>query len=341
MDVGTFLEMKGELALFFGSFTGTKDVSRSRIAKVTSADGGKTWSEPTVLFEDPEISLLHPALVRMANGEIGLAYSKLWTGNRAVKVFRYSGDEGRSWSGEIPLSDASIPYMTGPSDRLYRLSNNRLVNLVHGKITNEGGSKEASGKSKLGTDAFVSDDNGRHWRKANGKPLVVEERPFSNAHEWGYWEPGMVEYAPGKLLMMGRTATGWAYESRSADFGTTWKDLVRSNSVRNPEAPVYLTMIPGTSDILLLYNPIVDPADSWHLGKRTVLAALISSDQGRTWHGYREIAWSKDGEWLCYPCARWVGDTLHIAYHYWTGYGTTQFAIDARYRQISKRQLER
>ncbi len=341
VDVGSFLEMDGGLSLFLGSFTGTKDVSRSRIARVTSMDGGKTWSSPAILFEEPDVSLLHPALVRMKSGEIGLAYSKLRGGNQAAKVFRYSRNEGKSWSDEIPLSDGSISYMTGASDRLYRLSNDRLVSLVHGKLVNVGGSKEENGRSGLGTDVFISDDNGRSWHKSNAKTLTVNENPFAaEVHEYGFWETGMVECAKGKLLMIGRTATGWAYQSRSDDFGSTWSEPARFRALRNPEAPVYLTMIPGSNDILMLYNPIVDVASGWHLGPRTILAAQISSDQGRTWHGYRELAYSTAGQWFCYPCARWVGNTLHVAYHHWTDFGTSRFVIDTRYQKLSKEVLE-
>ena len=41
--------------------------------------------------------------------------------------------------------------------------------------------------------------------------------------------------------MIGRTATGWAYECRSEDFGATWTELTRSPALRNPEAQHTIT----------------------------------------------------------------------------------------------------
>ncbi|MGH9846779.1 MAG: exo-alpha-sialidase, partial [Blastocatellia bacterium] len=338
-DVGSFLKLRGgELILMFGSFTGVRDTDRSRLGMVVSKDDGQSWSEPRILFQDSEVSFLHPALARMGNGEIGLAYSKLWDGSKAVKVFRHSADEGRMWSDEIPVSDGSYGYMTGASDRLYRLSNNRLVNLVHGKITVTGGTKTSNGRSRLGTDVFVSDDHGRTWRKTTTQTLRVDENPM-NYTEHGFWESSLVEHAPGKLLQIGRTANGWAYETRSDDYGSTWTQPTRCPAFRNPLAPVHITMIPGTKEMLLIFNPIVEPKPRNLGGDRWILAAQISSDGGRTWRGYRELEYPGHADWICYPCMYWVGDTLHVAYHYWNGGNTNDRTHDSRYQRLTKAQL--
>src|SRR5256885_2337211 len=100
--------------------------------------------------------------------------------------------------------------MTGGHDCLYRLSDDRLICLVHSKLKNVGGSKSNSGSSEIGTDVFVSRDDGRKWTKATRSPLFVPDNP-SAKHECGLWETAIAEYEPGKLLMLGRTATGWAY----------------------------------------------------------------------------------------------------------------------------------
>ncbi len=335
-DVGSFLKLRGgELILMFGSFTGIRDTDRSRLGMVVSKDDGNIWGEPRILFQDSDVSFLHPALARMGNGEIGLAYSKLWDGSRAVKVFRHSADEGRTWSDEIPISDGGYGYMTGASDRLYRLSNNRLVNLVHGKITVTGGTKTSNGRSRLGTDVFVSDDNGRTWRKTTPQTLRVDENP-TNYTEHGFWESSLVEHAPGKLLQIGRTANGWAYETRSDDYGSTWTQPTRCPAFRNPLAPVHITMIPGTKNMLLLFNPIVEPKPRNLGGDRWILAAQISSDGGRTWRGYRELEYPGHTDWICYPCMYWVGDTPHVAYHYWNGGNTMTRTHDTRYQRLTK-----
>ena len=84
--------------LIYSAFSGVSDLSLSRIAAKTSSDRGKTWSTERVLFSDPKISLLLPSVIRMGNGEIGLAYSKLISATRAQKVFRNSKDEVTSYA---------------------------------------------------------------------------------------------------------------------------------------------------------------------------------------------------------------------------------------------------
>jgi len=305
---GAFLPLAdGQLMYVYGSFTGMSDTSRSRIAAVRSPDGGDTWSQPEILFQDANVSLLHPSLVRLPDGGVGLAHSKLWSATKAAKVFRRSADEGRTWSDEIPVSDGSFGYMTGAHDRFIRVGERRILNTVHAKMEISGASR------KLGTFVFFSEDGGLTWRKTPQQPLTCGSNP-ANLSESGYSETSIVELAGGELLMLGRTTTGWAWESRSSDAGRTWSQPVQS-SLPNPVAPVRLTRVPGTATVLAIHNAGVDLRSGWHGGVRTVLAARTSADGGRTWPGYREIEHSAEAStWYDYPAAYWTGDTLHVAY---------------------------
>lgn len=325
---GSFLLLNdGQLIYVYGSFTGMGDTARSRIAVIRSRDGGGTWSAPEILLEDSKVSLLHPSLVRLPGGGVGLAHSKLWSAGRAVKVFRHSSDEARTWSDETPVSDGSFGYMTGAHDRLIRVGQTRVLNTVHAKIEIDGP------RRRLGTFVFASDDGGLTWQKKTPHPLTCSDNPAGLA-ESGYLETSIVETDGGELLMFGRTTTGCAWESRSRDAGETWSEPVPS-SLPNPVAPVRLTRVPGAKTIVALHNAGVDLASGWHGGARLVLAAQVSDDGGRTWGRCREIEHSTDGTWYDYPAACWVGDTLHVAYRSISRAKGNEF-IDVRYVRLAK-----
>jgi len=248
--------------------------------------------------------------VRSADGEWGLSHTVLTHGQDACKVLRRSADEGRTWSEPRKIRDASHAYTTGPHDRLYTLSSGRLLALLHCSLDSK---KDRQG-GPLGVYVVYSDDHGRTWNRApRNRVLHVADNP-SKKHEWGFWEPSLVEHAPGKLLMMARTATGWLYECRSEDGGSTWTNPARS-TVPNPLAPPVLTQVPGTGTLVLLHNPRVQMESGWHGGPRTVLALRTSQDGGRSWNDPRTIVQSADeSAWCDYPAVRWVGRTLRVVY---------------------------
>jgi hypothetical protein len=279
----------------------------------------------------------------MADGAVGLSYQKgSGFGKPARRLFRYSVDEGRSWSEEIELTDGSYPYMTGANDRLLRLSNDRILCQTHAFVDKD--------FQILGTDIYHSDDNGRSWRR-NASPMLrvpesdesglspeASRMTLAQPHERGINEATLVEYEPARLLLYGRTALGWLFESRSEDYGTTWSTPVRS-SVRHPQAMPRLTAVPETQILLLLYNPHVDRTEPMR-GRRCILAMQRSRDLGRSWEAYREIASSPDNTcWHDYPTVYWMQDLLHVAYRSGPiSYGDQLSWVytDVRYRRYTR-----
>ena len=137
---GTTVKLKDDTLLHaFNLRFGEKDMSnwhphyaRTVIAKVLSRDSGKTWSEPEVMFEsNTGINASHPAIRRLPNGELGATYQRIntkpveqwdrqnWIRSvlNADKIFRYSGDDGKTWSKEIPISPQ--PRSTGCAPPLH------------------------------------------------------------------------------------------------------------------------------------------------------------------------------------------------------------------------------
>jgi len=307
---GSMVTLKdGTILQLYGAQSGTGDWAIGVIREIRSSDGGKSWTEPRTLFTDPERSLFQPSLTRMANGDIGLTHTSLLPKRGAFKVFRRSTDDGRTWSEPIRISDPSLPHSTGPWDKFYTLSNGRVIALLHALIVPD----ISQNIGPRGTYAMYSDDHGQTWQRTPREDtLRVEGKPYEYI-EWGFWEPALVELSPGRLLLMGRTAIGWLYESRSEDYGATWTTPIPS-PVPNPIAPPVLTKVPGTNTLVLLQNPRVAMGVERLGGHRTILGFRTSRDEGRTWSEPQPILEAKNGNlWHDYPAILWHDGRLHIA----------------------------
>ena len=302
----------GSLLLMYGAHQKSGDWDCGEIRQMRSRDEGKTWSNPETVFRDPKRSLFQIAFARLANGDIGLTHTSLANGRDAFKVFRRSMDEGETWSEPIKISDDSQEYTTGPWDKLYVLASGRVVALLHCNMKPD--AKKQGGP--LGVYSVFSDDNGKTWTRSPLKEVLhVSDNPLKK-HEWGFWEPSLVEFSPGKLLMLGRTTTGWLWECRSEDNGSTWSAPVQS-TVPNPVAPPVLTRIPDTETLVLIHNPDVKLSDSWHGGERLALAFRTSHDGGKTWSASTDIYRSPDTKlWVDYPAVRWVKGQLHLVWRH-------------------------
>lgn len=297
---GDLLELKsGNLIYVYGRWPSRGDHSAgAQIGMRRSTDKGKTWSEPVTLFRQDGYDLYHASLVRMNSGEIGLSYTKRKSPPvlKGEKVFRYSGDEGMSWSEEIIISDGQWKYyQTSACDRITLLADGRLVHPVSRML-------DPKKPDRIVVNlVYASDDHGRTWQRKTPEYLAEPSRQV-------FHEASTVEYSPGKLLLLARTRTGWLWESRSEDRGETWSKPRRSN-VRAPAAPPYLANVPGRDTILLVWNP----TSSTGTGPRRTLASQLSDDGGQTWYGYRQIEYAQ-GARMSYASSLWVGRALHLTY---------------------------
>jgi len=332
---GSFILLDGgTLAYYYGAWPSASDAAHGTcIARIVSTDGGRTWSEPSIVLEQPDQDLYHPGMVRADDGSIGMAYTRRHSGTkRAEKVYRFSTDEGVTWSGEVAVSDGGWKhYITGAHDRLVKLQGGRLVVPVFYAELNS--PVVVGGKPVAAALVFVSDDHGRTWHRKTPEPLYIREGDGPRNCE----EPGIVEYAPGKLLMVHRTLRGWLYESRSEDGGETWTAPARSG-IRNPRAPARLERVPGGDAVLMVHNSHVT-GEGWHQGARHILALRISTDGGRSWHGYRELEYQQDNVWYDYPSVYWTDDQLHLAYRGIPRGENAWRRVDVLYQKLDRKSL--
>lgn len=263
------------------------DHGPARLSGKISTDGGKTWGVKYTLVEnDGGQNVMEVNFLRSEEGQIHLLYCQKNSESEDCRVMlRTSADEGKTWSNALQIS---------PAGKYTGLTNGRAIRLKSGRILLE---------AWEGNDAFcyLSDDDGATWRESQ------RVRPGD-----GCWEPAAIELKDGRVLMMMRTGLGGQYQSFSDDGGETWTTPSPSALVGSA-APVCLTRIPTTGDLLAVWNH--NPGTD----RRNPLTSAISRDEGKTWEHYRDIEANPDGAWA-YPAITWVdGDALLTYFSYQAG----------------------
>ncbi|NET39982.1 MAG: exo-alpha-sialidase, partial [Cyanothece sp. SIO1E1] len=206
---------------------------------------------------------------------------------------------------EIVVSDGAYNYQTGSHDRFYKLNNGDLIILIHSVEGDPGRPRH------LVTDVYGSTDHGRSWKRWTKESLDVPANPYEQG-EYGYWECAIAELGGGEILMYGRNASGWIYQSRSSDNGRSWTQPEQTD-IRNPLAPPYLKKIPGMDTLMLLSTTMLEPRGRL-MGPRYVLASRISDDGGKTWKNHKEIEYHSHDMWYDYPNVLFDGPFVHLSY---------------------------
>lgn len=292
----------------------TGDDGYARISGKTSSDDGRNWSEPFVVVDDRDalVNCISPSLTRMADGRILLAYSWRSGGNGAenygncAKMVRISADEGKTWSERIRITPDNADYHTGCHDRAWTLASGRVIVQCHTifppRLAQPGADYR---RTTMGTYYAYSDDHGTTWQRTE-----VMMDPIAG-YGGRFEEACLAQRADGSLIQFIRNWRGQSFVSESFDEGANWSAPVPSG-VFSALAPSYITRIPGTDDLLMVWNPTWNP-DARIAGQRTVLACAVSKDGGKTWSPPKALETNPD-QWSEYPGVTFVGD--HALVHY-------------------------
>ena len=152
---------------------------------------------------------------------------------------------------------------------------------------------------------LYSDDEGATWQES-ASWWAMPVRSGS-----GLQEPGVVELADGSLFSWCRTDQGGQYGFLSTDAGKTWSPPVPTE-MKSPNGPASIKRLPGSSDLLALYN---DHSGQFPFPpkKRNPFVAAISSDGGKTWPQRKLIESDPDGLYH-YTAIHFVGDAVLLGY---------------------------
>lgn len=288
---------------FYG---GGADHSPARIVCIHSDDQGRTWSQPVVVVENEGgNNIMSVSLLRLASGKLAMFYllKNSWIDCRPR--MRLSTDDGEAWSEAKSILDAP-GYFVMNNDRVIQTRTGRIIApLAFHRLR---GSESQSSRSIdfRGIAMWIySDDDGATWQEsANWWALPMRSGT-------GVQEPGIVELGDGSLFSWGRSDQGAQHGFRSTDDGKTWTPP-EPTELQSPVSPASIRRIPGSDDLLALYN---DHSGKFPFpkGKRSPLVAAISSDGGKTWPVRKLIEGDPDG-WYCYTAIHFVGDTVLLGH---------------------------
>lgn len=305
---GDFIQLKDGRWLFvYTHFTaGAGDHAKAFLASRESVDEGKTWTteDRVVVANEGGFNVMSVSLLRLQSGEIALFYLRKNSLQDCRPVMRLSRDEAKTWSEPTECITDAVGY--------YVLNNSRVIQLASGRMVMptalhafEGGRLQPG---KIVT--YLSDDNGKNWRRS-GSVLEKDERGV----QVNFMEPGVVEVTINRMLMLIRTKLGCQYVSESINGGETWS-APRPSTLLSPESPASIKRIPSTGDLLVIWNDHAGQPEAWRRKQppiRTPFAAAISRDGGTTWERSRLLE-SKPDHGYCYTAIAFAGERVLLGY---------------------------
>lgn len=299
---GDFVTLKdGRILFVFTHFTGNSpgDHAPAYLAGRYSSDGGNTWTRDDVVMVPNKagLNIMSVSLLRLHDGRIALFYLRKASTNDCLPVARFSIDEAKTWSDEVDCITDKTGYFVLNNNRVIQLKTGRLVMAV-AKHTNTGGGFQSKGALYC----YYSDDGGTTWMPGKQVPdttdIVTQE-------------PGLIELRNGSVMMFIRASGGVQYFSYSQDGGISWRHILPGN-IASPLSPASMARIPGTGDIVLVWNNN-DGADVSIKNKRTPLTIAISKDEGKTWVHVQNLEDAKQG-WYCYTALHFTENHLLLGY---------------------------
>jgi len=269
----------GNMLCVYDSFRGSLSTSANSMAYKISTDKGKSWG-PRRFFgsEIPNTCDNRSSICMTSWGTIFLTWQNFPTGGRLTSLSLYysTSTDGYNWSParEIPTG--------GISDRthgLIELSNGNLIipfSWWKGK----------PGQRYHVASVVISTDRGKTWHR--GRDLDAGD--FGYEEEWhrGLLEPTIAELSDGRLLMIMRaqTNTGTFYKSYSYDGGETWTPAVPEPKLKGARQGNHLYRL-KSGNLVYVWNNNISGVE---FRDRTPLSIAISTNDGKTWKAYREVA---------------------------------------------------
>ena len=305
---GGFVELgDGRILLVYSRFKGGGDHAEACLAARISNDRGMTWSREDTLFLANEggMNVMSASPLRLMDGRLGLFYLRKDSLKECRPCVRFSDDDGRTLSDAVEcIPDDEIGYYVMNNDRVVQLPSGRLVAPV--ALHDRPRWKERDDHGTV--ICRLSDDGGRTWRGGQDRLTATDEAGERITTQ----EPGVVPLADGRVMLFCRTNVGRQYAAYSQDDCETWSPL-GPTPLRSPKSPASIKRIPGTEDLLCLWNDNFDP-EARSSGARTPLVAAVSRDGGETWTNRRTLEDDPNG-WYCYTAVQFVDDYALLAYY--------------------------
>ena len=260
-----------------------------KLERTLSVDEGKTWAAPDILRDLPGDGWAGAVSLLDRNNEVHMFFAR-WRNkegtkpavDRFIDLWYLRSNKSRStWSEPQRIFKGYV----GSIQCAVQLSSGRLV-LPFAYWVGDRPSAPPTG-SNITTTVF-SDDGGVSWKQSEAALTAPCYAGF-NGNNYGAVEPVILELRDGRVWMLVRTQAGFLFESYSDD-GEYWTELTPSR-FHSSTSPAYLLRLSDNRIVLFWNNcempPRVDGDGVY--GGRDQMHAAISSDEGTTWQGYREV----------------------------------------------------
>jgi len=328
---GAFLRTaSGRIRFVYSRYTGNDwhDGATADLAEVCSDDNGATWKDRGVIRSRGSAdNIMSVSMLRLASDDVRLFFLEkrpVAHGNAGVPG-RRDGDDGRVCCVPFMMRSKddgetwSEPERVLPFDEYYILNNDRVILLDSGRIVMPLGIHlfRTNGPQRAGlVFTLYSDDLGNSWRESD--TMLCPN--FQAETSCGFQEPGVIELAPGHLLLWIRTNLGCQFTSHSYDDGVTWTAAVPDLNFPSPASPMSMKRDPETGMLYAVWNGTdrrLHPVLPHPLGNgRTPLVIMRSCDNGKTWERKRPVLLETDPErGYCYTAMEFLGGgELLLAY---------------------------
>jgi len=262
--------------------------ARQQVTSVKSHDDGLTWSAPKDEFSLPHERFGGGLPLLAADGRMHLVLSRAHGQGRpadglSIDLWHVRSNQDRTnWEEPRPMW---LGYCGAVMD-LKQLDSGRLV--VPFAAWKRPGEEIAPDSGSNYTIVITSDDDGATWQLAPSS-LTAPCKAGFNGNNYGAIEPTILSLADGRTWMLMRTQTNYLYESFSED-GQNWTTATPSR-FRSSSSPAALERL-ADGRIVVFWNHCETPpriAGQGVYGGRDALHAAVSSDEGRTWSGFREV----------------------------------------------------
>jgi len=271
----------GDYLLMFpeGSHYGGHKGKVNNMIAYRSCDKGKAWTGPKVAFDIDYSQHGFIPLIPRGTKRIYAFGTQPIEGKREGREncpigFRFSDDDGHTWSGVTLIRPTNNPGFLGMS--VMRMCETDAGTWLLG--SHEGQWKRTP-KTPVITRAYVlrSDDKGKTWT-VHPKPRpggwYLEE--FDRLDE-----PRPINLGGGKAMILARSCEGHLWEVRSDDDGRTWGEP-KPTTLVHPDAPPMLFHL-ADGKTLAAFHHNRDSGGHFKHTARSEIWVSLSTDEGRTW----------------------------------------------------------